>query len=208
MQTSLSYKVVTAAVTGHRLVGSSLLEVKLQQQTFSLMLMSACTSMPEQRIVVTPCRRSLENTSSSIRWSLDLRWQHPDLPDGAYGLKRSVRMTSPGDASYVIPWEGWADVDKKTGAAAGKQQQQEESKVNNGSSEGSSCLVTPAAAAADGCGASAVGAAVASGGAAGGVGEAASPLSTVLVGPWLDLWPITHENKHTRAWQAMKQAGN
>jgi hypothetical protein len=31
-------------------------------------------------------------------------------------------------------------------------------------------------------------------------------LSTILVGDWLDLWPITHENKHTKAWQAFKQA--
>jgi hypothetical protein len=30
--------------------------------------------------------------------------------------------------------------------------------------------------------------------------------STILVGPWLDLWPLTHTNKHTRAWQAFKHA--
>lgn len=30
-------------------------------------------------------------------------------------------------------------------------------------------------------------------------------LSTILVGPWLDLWPTTHTNKHTQAWQALKQ---
>jgi hypothetical protein len=130
--------------------------------------------------------RSLENTSSSIRWSLDLRWQHPDLPDGAYGLKRAIRMTAADDPSYVIPWEGWADVDKKTGAAAGQQQQQQQ----------------PAGPAGD-AGRAADDNATAAGVA---VSDAESPLSTILVGPWLDLWPITHENKYTRAWKAMKHS--
>ena len=30
---------------------------------------------------------SLENVSDKIRWSLDLRWQRPDKPNGFYGLK-------------------------------------------------------------------------------------------------------------------------
>ena len=30
---------------------------------------------------------SLENISDKIRWSLDLRWQRPDKPNGFYGLK-------------------------------------------------------------------------------------------------------------------------
>jgi hypothetical protein len=30
-------------------------------------------------------------------------------------------------------------------------------------------------------------------------------LSTIIVGPWLSLWPTTHENKHTRAWAAFQQ---
>jgi hypothetical protein len=136
-----------------------------------------------------------------------LRWQHPELPDGAYGLKRAIRMTAPGQPGYVIPWEGWADVDKKTGAAAGTQQQG--SKVNSASSEGSICPITPAADAGEGGGASAAGSTDAAGaGAASAADDAESPLSTVLMGPWLDLWPITHENKHTRAWQAMKHAGH
>jgi hypothetical protein len=151
-------------------------------------------------LLLLPARaacRSLENTSSSIRWSLDLRWQHPDLPDGAYGLKRAIRMTAPGDPGYVIPWQGWADVDKKTGAAAGLQQQQqqgEEKDVTAGSCSEAAGVVGDTK-----------GAGVAAGGV---VGDTESPLSTILVGPWLDLWPITHENKHTRAWLAMKQASN
>uniref|UniRef100_A0A383WF13 Fe2OG dioxygenase domain-containing protein n=1 Tax=Tetradesmus obliquus TaxID=3088 RepID=A0A383WF13_TETOB len=121
--------------------------------------------------------RSLDNTSDRIRWSLDLRWQHPDLPDGAYGLKRSIRMTDPADPSYVIPWAGWADVDKKTG-----QQQQQQQQGSDDDLDSTETGVAAAAAAAD----------------------VEDPLSSVLVGPWLDLWPITHHNKHTRAWLAMK----
>lgn len=30
---------------------------------------------------------SLENFSDKIRWSMDLRWQRPDKPNGFYGLK-------------------------------------------------------------------------------------------------------------------------
>lgn len=35
---------------------------------------------------------SLENVSDKIRWSMDLRWQRPDKPNGFYGLKVSTDM--------------------------------------------------------------------------------------------------------------------
>ena len=35
---------------------------------------------------------SLENFSDKIRWSMDLRWQRPDKPNGFYGLKVSTAM--------------------------------------------------------------------------------------------------------------------
>jgi len=44
--------------------------------------------------------RSLPNTSDGIRWSLDLRWQKPDLPNGFYGLKDNIVMRVPGDDSF------------------------------------------------------------------------------------------------------------
>ena len=40
---------------------------------------------------------SLENFSDKIRWSMDLRWQRPDKPNGFYGLKVSSDMTLNGN---------------------------------------------------------------------------------------------------------------
>ena len=51
--------------------------------------------------------RSLENYSDKIRWSLDLRWQKPGLPNGFYGLKKSVLMRKADDPKYKIDWKGW-----------------------------------------------------------------------------------------------------
>jgi hypothetical protein len=67
---------------------------------------------------LTPCR-SLDNTSNVVRWSLDLRWQHPHLPDGAFGLKRPILMASSGGGPEQLDWAGWADVDKKSGSSEG-----------------------------------------------------------------------------------------
>ena len=33
------------------------------------------------------CVLSLENWSNQVRWSLDLRWQDPNKPNGFHGLK-------------------------------------------------------------------------------------------------------------------------
>jgi hypothetical protein len=63
--------------------------------------------------------RSLDNTSNLVRWSIDLRWQNPALPDGAFGLKRPIVMAAGDDAGHIIDWAGWADVDKKSGSAEG-----------------------------------------------------------------------------------------
>ena len=50
--------------------------------------------------------RSLENYSDKIRWSLDLRWQNPSMPNGFHGLKESVLMRKADDPNYKIDWEG------------------------------------------------------------------------------------------------------
>lgn len=112
--------------------------------------------------------RSLDNLSSEIRWSLDLRWQHPDLPNGFYGLKPCIRMCAAGQPDFQIDWAAWAAIDRqvlqKTGgatAAAGAQQ------------EGP-----------------------------GGADQA----DDVIVGPWMDSWPLTHSNRHVEAWLAGKRA--
>lgn len=55
--------------------------------------------------------RSLSNLSSGVRWSIDLRWQRPDLPNGFYGLKKCIVLTKKGDPSFTPDWKSWAAVD-------------------------------------------------------------------------------------------------
>jgi len=52
--------------------------------------------------------RSLNNLSDEIRWSLDLRWQNPDLPNGYFGLKDCILMLTEKDPNYEIAWDAWA----------------------------------------------------------------------------------------------------
>ena len=56
--------------------------------------------------------RSLENYSDKIRWSLDLRWQRPNQPNGFYGLKECVLMRTASNPNYIIDWEGFATLDR------------------------------------------------------------------------------------------------
>ena len=56
--------------------------------------------------------RSLENYSDKVRWSLDLRWQRPDKPNGFYGLQESVLMRTAKDPNYVINWDQFATIDR------------------------------------------------------------------------------------------------
>jgi len=46
--------------------------------------------------------RSLDNRSNQIRWSLDLRWQRPDLPNGFYGLKDCITMAKSDDPNFKV----------------------------------------------------------------------------------------------------------
>nr|CAB3264842.1 phytanoyl-CoA dioxygenase-like [Phallusia mammillata] len=56
--------------------------------------------------------QSLENQSEIIRWSLDLRWQKPDKPNGFYSLKDSVLMRTKKDKDYKINWDKMANTDR------------------------------------------------------------------------------------------------
>ena len=56
--------------------------------------------------------RSLPNVSNNIRWSMDLRWQRPDLSNGFYGLKECVLMRTESDPNYIIDWEDFAAKDR------------------------------------------------------------------------------------------------
>ncbi|XP_060071963.1 uncharacterized protein LOC132551834 [Ylistrum balloti] len=49
--------------------------------------------------------RSLPNVSGDIRWSLDLRWQKPDLPFGFYDLKQGVLMRTAKDPNFKMSWD-------------------------------------------------------------------------------------------------------
>ena len=55
---------------------------------------------------------SLENRSDIIRWSLDLRWQKPDMDNGFYGLKNCVLMRTSQDPNYKIDWSEMANIDR------------------------------------------------------------------------------------------------
>ncbi|XP_006814546.1 uncharacterized protein LOC100368117 [Saccoglossus kowalevskii] len=55
---------------------------------------------------------SLENYSNDIRWSLDLRWQRPDLPNGFYGLKDNVLMRTSDNPNMEIDFDTFDKVDR------------------------------------------------------------------------------------------------
>jgi hypothetical protein len=56
--------------------------------------------------------RSLNNLSKQIRWSLDLRWQNPTLPNGFYGIKDCIVMSKEDDPNYQADWKHWANVNR------------------------------------------------------------------------------------------------
>ena len=53
--------------------------------------------------------RSIPNTSTDIRWSIDLRWCNPKLPTGFYGLKECLPLCSQG-IQLEVDWETWANL--------------------------------------------------------------------------------------------------
>eukprot|EP00058_Branchiostoma_floridae_P020986 XP_002606476.1 hypothetical protein BRAFLDRAFT_93267 [Branchiostoma floridae] len=63
--------------------------------------------------------RSLENNTDKIRWSLDLRWQHPYKPCGFEGIKDVIPMRSAKNPDLKPDWEKFESVDR-----TGNQQRQ------------------------------------------------------------------------------------
>ena len=55
---------------------------------------------------------SLPNISKQVRWSLDLRWQNPNLPCGFYDLKHPVLMRTAKDPHMKVDWSGFTTVDR------------------------------------------------------------------------------------------------
>lgn len=52
--------------------------------------------------------RSFENHSDKVRWSVDLRWQNPNLPSGDQGSSGLIIMRKADDPSFTVNWEAWA----------------------------------------------------------------------------------------------------
>jgi len=62
---------------------------------------------------LTP-HRSLPNKSDIIRWSLDLRWQNPKLPNGSFGANNCIVMSKSDDPSHRIDWGPWTQKNRQT----------------------------------------------------------------------------------------------
>jgi hypothetical protein len=131
--------------------------------------------------------RSLPNTSDGIRWSIDLRWQLPELSNGFYGLKDNIVMRVPGEPGYKIDWEAWSKVDRlKLGEDAVKADKQVMAELD-------ATMETAAAAAAGGDD---------------GESKADEEFSTVIVGPWMKRWKMVNHNRHTDAFEASEASGD
>jgi len=57
--------------------------------------------------------RSLPNKSKGIRWSVDLRWQNPNQPNGFFGAKDSIVMAKANDPSFQPDWTNWMKLDRQ-----------------------------------------------------------------------------------------------
>ena len=51
--------------------------------------------------------RSLENHSDAVRWSVDFRYQHPELPTGQEGIVDPIVMRVDGRPDFEPDWAGW-----------------------------------------------------------------------------------------------------
>ncbi|RUS73825.1 hypothetical protein EGW08_018418 [Elysia chlorotica] len=53
--------------------------------------------------------RSLPNKSEEIRWSLDLRYQKPGLPEGLYGELPTITLRDPADPDLKVDWSPYIE---------------------------------------------------------------------------------------------------
>lgn len=56
--------------------------------------------------------RSIPNVTDTIRWSIDLRWQSSEKPDGFWGLKPGVPMRSAKNPDLKIDWDEYDSFDR------------------------------------------------------------------------------------------------
>jgi len=112
--------------------------------------------------------RSLENFSQGVRWSLDLRWQRGDEPNGFHGLKDSLLMVPANSAvvhegEYPVCWDGWAEADRTEAQFAALTLDQASIIKQVGEEEG----------------------------------RIEEEFDTTIAGPWMHRWPLVHHNRHT-----------
>jgi hypothetical protein len=77
-----------------------------------------CNMKPGSFLLInqlTP-HRSTENLSDGIRWSVDLRWQRPDLPSGFEKIKPTILMRSTSNPELKPDWENWGKLDRVSAA--------------------------------------------------------------------------------------------
>jgi hypothetical protein len=55
---------------------------------------------------------SLPNVTKQTRWSLDLRWQNPNLPNGFYNMKDCVLMRNKDNPNLVVDWDKFEGIDR------------------------------------------------------------------------------------------------
>ena len=75
--------------------------------TMELQVQTPYTLFLSMLIIWTWYPASLNNLSSDIRWSLDLRWQRPDKPVGFYGVKDGVLLRSKSLTKEHIDWDSF-----------------------------------------------------------------------------------------------------
>jgi len=57
--------------------------------------------------------RSLQNFSTDIRWSVDLRWQSPKHNMGFYNIQDGILFRSPDQPNLSPDWDKFFSVDRK-----------------------------------------------------------------------------------------------
>jgi hypothetical protein len=116
--------------------------------------------------------RSLPNVDDHIRWSLDLRWQHPQGEAGFYGIKDPILMTKADDPTFKPNWANWAGVER-TAAQMAALAEAKPGLLPALEAVAKAEAPTPALPGSD-------------------------PFDTIIAGPWMARWPVVHVNRHTK----------
>ena len=124
--------------------------------------------------------RSVTNRSNGVRWSLDLRWQKPDLPNGFYSLKETIVMGKADDPSYTVDWDAWSYKSRQSvyETKEGSEEAEASAAPRSGVIPGPASPIVQ-------------------------TDPNEDPFDSIIVGPWMDRWPLTHRNHHTDKWEKL-----